>query len=384
MKKLAVITTHPIQYNAPLFKLLTLRKNLQVKVFYTWGQAHDKVFDTGFSIYRTWDIPLLEGYEYEFVENVAAKPGSHHFNGIINPLLIKKVEAYKPDAALVIGWCFNSHLKLLRYLKGKCKVLFRGDSTLLNEPAGTSLKKIARRFFLRWVYSHIDIALYTGIANKAYFEAAKLKCWQMYFAPHAVDNTRFEGKGYEYESIALQWRKNIGIDEACRVFLFAGKFELKKNVALLINAFIKTASQKDHLILVGNGLLENDLKALASGNPRIHFLNFQNQSIMPVVYRLCDVFVLPSQGPGETWGLAVNEAMACARPVLVSDKCGCAADLVKDGVNGYVFKSNDINDLISKINLLTKDKLSQLGKQSLRIIQQWTHQKACEQIEELI
>ena len=71
--------------------------------------------------------------------------------------------------------------------------------------------------------------------------------------------------------------------------------------------------------------------------------------MMPSVYKSADVFVLPSGGPGETWGLAVNEAMAAGKPVLVSDKCGCAPDLVDDGVNGFVFKNGQVDDLKDKL-----------------------------------
>ncbi len=89
MKRLAIITTHPIQYNAPLFKLLSKRNNISIKVFYTWGEAVlQKKYDPGFGKTIEWDIPLLEGYEYTFVENTAKKPGSHHFSGIDNPRLI--------------------------------------------------------------------------------------------------------------------------------------------------------------------------------------------------------------------------------------------------------------------------------------------------------
>ncbi|MGB3547223.1 MAG: hypothetical protein WBA17_09630, partial [Saprospiraceae bacterium] len=87
MKKLAIVTTHPIQYNAPLFKLLASRKKLSLRVFYTWSQAADTVKDRTFDRDIKWDIPLLEGYDYEFVQNISKKPGSHHFFGIDCPAL---------------------------------------------------------------------------------------------------------------------------------------------------------------------------------------------------------------------------------------------------------------------------------------------------------
>ena len=75
MKRIAIITTHPIQYYAPLYKLLAERKNIELKVFYTWGEgAKNNVFDPGFGKQREWDIPLLEGYAYEFVKNISKSP----------------------------------------------------------------------------------------------------------------------------------------------------------------------------------------------------------------------------------------------------------------------------------------------------------------------
>ena len=156
MKRLAIITTHPIQYYAPLFRLLAQRNRLQVKVFYTWGeQAKEQIFDPGFGKQRSWDIPLFDGYEFEFVKNVSTAPGSSHFKGIINPDLAERIELFKPDALLLFGWSFDSHVKILRRFKGVVPIYFRGDSTLLDEAKGFSLNKIVRRLFLKWVYQHI-------------------------------------------------------------------------------------------------------------------------------------------------------------------------------------------------------------------------------------
>jgi len=114
-------------------------------------------------------------------------------------------------------------------------------------------------------------------------------------------------------------------------------------------------------------------------------MNFQNQSKMPVVYEMCDVFVLPSKGPGETWGLAVNEAMASGKVVIVSDKCGCAPDLVNNGVNGYMFKSGSYQDLAEKMHqLINKDTCAVLGLKSSQLIRDFSFEKNCEAIEEIV
>lgn len=67
-KKIAIISTHPIQYNAPLFRQLAKSDEIDIHVFYTWSQAQESVEDKSFSKKIVWDIPLLEGYEYSFIK----------------------------------------------------------------------------------------------------------------------------------------------------------------------------------------------------------------------------------------------------------------------------------------------------------------------------
>lgn len=384
MKKLAIITSHPIQYNAPLFALLQERAKLQVKVFYTWGETvlKDK-FDPGFGKNISWDIPLLDGYNYEFLENTSSDKGSHHFKGIINPGNIASIKNYQPDALLVYGWSFHSHLKIMRYFKGKIPVLFRGDSTLLDK-AGF-LHQIKRRIFLSWIYRFVDIAIYTGKSNKLYFKNAGLSDKQLVFGPHAIDNQRYSCKQQECREQAHQFRAHWGIPLSAKVVLFAAKFEAIKNPLLLIKAFKDVVSKQDlHLIMVGNGVLEGRIKMEAQSSANIHFMPFQNQSIMPALYASSDLFVLPSEG--ETWGLAVNEAMASGKAVIVSDRCGCAADLLQDGFNGFVFSSGNKQQLTASIEKVfhTEDKSAIMGKQSLEIIKEYSLESLALSIENTV
>jgi glycosyltransferase involved in cell wall biosynthesis len=247
LKKIAIISTHPIQYNAPLFRLLTERKQVTIKVFYTWGvQAAGDIYDPGFGKTRQWDIPLLSGYDYHFVKNESTLPGSHHYKGIVNPDLVQQIDLYQPSAILVFGWSFKSHLQVLRHFKGKVPVLFRGDSTLLDELAGLNLKKIARRLFLKWVYSHIDFALYVGSNNKAYFKAHGVDEDKLVYAPHAIDNHRFQDRAAEKEEAATVWKKELDIPAEKISILFAGKLDKKKNPLFLVEAAPPNAAVSFH------------------------------------------------------------------------------------------------------------------------------------------
>jgi len=379
LKRLAIINTHPIQYNAPWFRLLAERKKIAIKVFYTWSQVQtEEKYDPGFGKNIEWDVPILDGYDYTFVKNVSKNPGSKTFRGIQNPTLIKEVEEWRADAVLVFGWKFDGHLRALKYFHKKIPVLFRGDSTLLDKKIFP--KELIKPYILKNVFKHVDAALYVGSANKKYFQKAGMEIKQLFFAPHAIDNNRFAAaKGAEISGWPEKSEKKV-------TFLYAGKLEDKKDPILLLSVFAKQKYQHARLVVVGNGPLEKELKEKYGHVDNIYFLDFKNQQLMPSVYKNSDVFILPSKGPGETWGLAVNEAMACGKPVLVSDRCGCAADLVEEGKTGFTFRSMDAEDLKIKLDWMIqhRDELPNMGKRAYEKIQGWSFEKVVTAVEELV
>ena len=384
MKKLAIITTHPIQYNAPLFRMLTERKKIIVKVFYTWSQSMaGKRFDPGFGQNIEWDIPLLDGYDYSFVNNMAAAPGSHHYKGINNPTLIKELKEWDASAILVYGWNFKSHLAVIRYFNKKIPVYFRGDSTLIDEKNG--FKQILRRIVLRHIYSKIDIAFYTGLANKAYFKSMGLREQKLVFMPHAIDNKRFAANKININA-GKRIRQNLDIPTDAVVFLFVGKLEKKKQPDFLIKSFLTLKANNAYLIIAGSGELEKALIENYSSNSFIKFLGFQNQNQMPGVYNTCNVFILPSKGPNETWGLAINEAMAAGKAIIASDKCGASCDLIIQNKNGFVIESDNIASLTEAINFFVNNitAIKIMGDASVEIIQQYSFIQDCYSIEDRI
>lgn len=377
------MTTHPVQYNAPFFRRLAERGKLHPGVFYTWGSSVlQQKYDPGFGKTVEWDIPLLNGYEYHFTVNTAGDPGSHHFRGIRNPQLNREIMAWQPDAVMVYGWSFAAHLACMRFFHERRPVLFRGDSTLLDETGG--LKALLRKSFLRWVYRHVDTALYTGKNNADYFRACGLREQQLVFAPHVVDNHRFaDSADRDYAAKALAKRRSYGFSDTDTVFLFAGKLEPKKDPELLIQAFRALHRPGTHLLIAGNGVLEQRLRELAGTDENICFTGFHNQSEMPVLYRAANWFVLPSRGPGETWGLAVNEAMACGIPVIASDRCGCAVDLIQPEKNGYAFQAGSQEALRAVLGKACDSDAAAMGRAAAEEISRWSVDQLCASIENL-
>jgi len=373
MNRLAIVTTHPIQYYAPVFQKIA-KHNPATKVFYTWGKSSLEKYDPDFQKTIEWDIPLLEGYDYKFLENSSTKPGTDHFRGISNPNGIEKIKEFNPDAILVYGWAWESHLKILRHFSGRTKVWFRGDSNLLDKAPWH--RSAVRSIILRFIYRYIDLAFYVGSENKRYFQQFGLKEEQLRFAPHAIDNDRFS---IPRPGEVMQIRESLSIPPEAKLILFAGKFEPKKDPFTLLRAFENMKETDVYLLFTGNGVLEKALKKTASQSSKmdkIRFLDFQNQSMMPALYQACQVFCLPSVGPGETWGLAVNEAMAAGKAVVVSNKVGCAADLVGSD-NGCIFESGDVNDLTKKLEnvILAIEQGEDPGSVSRKIIEKWSFEK---------
>ena len=360
MKRLAILSTHPIQYNAPLFRMLAQEASIDLKVFYS-KKSEQVRFDKDFGQEVTWDVPLTEGYAHESFD-AKEKTGRNH--------LIAAIESFNPNALLVYGWNFDGHLATMRHFHGSVPVWFRGDSTLLDPLP--FWKRTMRKLSLNWVYRFVDRAFYVGQANKRYFQWCGLTEDQLTYAPHAVDNEFFMKDNKERNREALQLQKKLGIDSNSTVFLFVGKLEPIKQPIHLAEAF-ESLHANAHLVFVGSGVLEAKLKNRFEANPNIHFVGFQNQSAIPIWYRVGNVLCLPSKS--ETWGLAVNEAMACGSRVIVSDRVGCAEDLVLGQPFGRIIpaqKSSLWADAMLEASLSHSD-----DAEMVKYIQNWDPKRLC-------
>lgn len=374
MKKLAIITSHPIQYYAPWFRHLAALSDLSIRVFYLWDFGITQKADHGFQQAIQWDIPLLTGYEHEFVPNLSKRPGTNHFWGLYNPSLLSQVRAYAPDAVLLMNYNYASLYQFLVSWRDT-PILFRGDSHRLFPEH--SLKAWLRQQWIRQIFRRFDGVLYVGKANYDYFRHHGVSADRLFFAPHAIDNDRFISQRPTAQKEAQQWKQELGIPADHRVILFAGKLIPKKRPNDLLAAFLQAKLPNTSLLFVGSGELEPDLRSQAASHNHIFFAPFQNQSLMPRTYAIADVFVLPSYGGGETWGLAINEAMCLAKPVIVSNHVGCASNLVEPGENGWIFPAGDVEALKHCLQdaLSNDDRLTHWGATSTHRIQQYCYSK---------
>lgn len=397
-QRLAIVVSHPTQYYSPWFRTLAERVGLELKVFYLWDfgvtEHRDRTFGTSFA----WDVPLLDGYDHEFLPNRSHDPGTHHFRGLDNPDGVEAVASWEPDAVLVFGYNYPTHLRLIlsRKLRG-IPFLFRGDSHELCPATGG--KPRVSRLLRRIIFRRFERFLAVGTANADYFRAVGISDTKIVHVGHCVDNQRFIDSTDEAISSSKCWKQELGISEEAFVFLFAGKFEEKKRPLDLLEAFQRLGSRNSELraqggavstplpclLFVGSGAQEGALKEAAGDEigKQVFFAPFQNQTEMPKVYATGNVLILPSFGRGETWGLAVNEAMNLQRPAIVSSHVGCGPDLISSGETGWIFPAGNLLGLEASMRAACADAedTTRMGKLAAERVAKYSYQAAAETVE---
>lgn len=343
--RLVVVATHPIQYHAPLFRELAGRVDLHV--LFAHRATPDNQAAAGFGVRFDWDIDLTSGFSSSYLNNVSQRPGLDAFGGCDTPEVAADIERLKPDALLVQGWHVKSFWQsIYAARRRKIPVMVRGDSQL--QTPRSRLKIAVKEVVYPLALRAFDAALYVGENSRRYWEHYRYPRDRMFFAPHCVDNDWFAERATPEARAGL--RQSCGIAEDAFVVLFAGKLAPLKRPLDIVDAVARcrAAGRPVEMILAGSGALEGAVRAHAAQlNAPIHMLGFCNQTQMPAAYAAADVLALASSS--ETWGLVANEALACGRPAIVSDACGCAPDLVGDGVAGRIFRCGNVGGLASSI-----------------------------------
>jgi glycosyltransferase involved in cell wall biosynthesis len=353
MYRLAVVASHPIQYQAPWFRALA--KVTDLEVFFCHRQDAAGQAAAGFGVEFEWDIPLLDGYCHAWLDNRSRHPDVSSFFGCDTPEIGERLRRGKFDACIVSGWYLKSYVQaIFSARQAGVRVLSRGDSQLAT--SRSALLKTAKYFPYRWLLGSIDAHLYVGRANRAYLQHYGVPATRLFFAPHFVDNGFFATRAQiaRDTGVSREVRASHGIPFDVAVFAFAGKLIDKKRPADLIRA-LTTARQRGSQswgLIIGSGPLQPELEALCRQlDAPVRFAGFRNQSELPQYFAAADALVLPSDAR-ETWGLVVNEAMACGLPAIVSDGCGCAADLIESGKTGITFSVGDDAALTAAIETL--------------------------------
>ena len=370
--RLLVVGSHPVQYHTPFFRTLAADPALASDVLYL-SLPDARTQGLGFGVAFTWDVPLLEGYRWHQARSGRGQGITSGYGGVwlANPLveLGWGPSRLRPDAIFLTGWHFLGlvQVHLVARLLG-IPVILRMDSNGAR-PRSWLLNQIYRVLF-----RGVAVGLPVGTANARWYRSNGVPDDRLIPSPHFIDNASFAAQAAEQRNQRQELRRRWGIPEQAFCFLFAGKLQDKKRPQDLLEAMRLLKEQTPtgpgpiHLLIVGSGHLEEACRArvAAQGLP-VSFAGFLNQSAIATAYAASDCLVLPSDH-GETWGLVVNEAMACGLPAVVSDLVGCREDLIVEGETGLSYPCGDSAALASCLARMALDpetsrRMGQRGKE---------------------
>jgi len=362
MRNVIFINSHPIQYFAPLYKFMN-EQGTPITAWYCSDASIKGGHDKGFGVKVKWDVPLLEGYKYRFFKNYSWKPShSKGFFGLMNLGMIRELFRIPKSIIIVHGWNYFSHVFILLFgrLRGHTMCL-RCETPQNQEILKTGFKQLLKRAGLKHIlFPCVNYFLYIGSQNQLFYEKYRLPDSRLIFCPYSVDDNRFRAEWQRLTPHRAIIKRKLGIGPKDKVILYSGKYITKKRPLDLLNAFVALNKPDCWLIMVGEGELRKEMEILIreKNANNVVLTGFVNQSAISEYYAISDVFVMCSE-IGETWGLSVNEAMNFNLPVIISDLTGCSQDLVNEGINGYIFKTGDINELTTKLkHVLVDNKLS--------------------------
>ena len=358
--KIAYFVSHPIQYQAPLLRRIAQEPDIELKVFFFSDISIRGYADKGFGgVQVKWDVPLVEGYAHEFLPGLRKNRGVR-FAAPLNYGIFSRLRRGKFNAVWVHGYHTLSALQAIcaaRLLN--IPVLLRAESTLEDRPRSRA-KLAAKRTFFAFLRHMVRCVLPIGTKNSDYWRASLGENFPMFPMPYAVDNQFFRSRAAQAAPSREDLRRALKLKPGLPVFLFASKLQSRKRCIDLVDAFLQLTASSSidpaaYLLIVGDGEERASIeqRTRQSGTTNIRMLGFKNQSELPRLFDLCDVFVLPSIH--EPWGLIVNEVMNAARAIVVSDQVGCAPDLVRDGRNGFVFPAQNVDALTRALRHFLED-----------------------------
>lgn len=374
--RLAIVASHVIQYQAPLFQRLAASGEVDLTVFYCDSAGSEVYHDRDMKTALAWDLPLLSGYDHQTLRNYS-RLGSLNGWGLVNFGLPARLVTGHFDAIVFMGWGVVSYwLGFAACVSRGIPFFLYGDSNEI--PLGRSIRQRLRDGVLRVLFGKAAGFLISGRYNADYYQHYGADKTRFFFVPWAVDNDRFEIESRLTEAERSDLRATHGISPDAVVIIFSGKLLPRKGPMDLLEAFAEMPN-RDHAVLlfVGDGderaRLEEFCKLRSLENVRI--TGFLNQSILPKLYGMSDVFVLPSYfDPRAT---VVNEAMAAGLACVVSDRIGPSGDIVKDGQNGFIIPAGDIAALASRLSQFVDNPtlVRSMGECSRNIIERWSYRE---------
>jgi glycosyltransferase involved in cell wall biosynthesis len=311
-----------------------------------------------------WRETLFHGRDYEEVSSRELKRA-----------MVACLERLRPTVVAINGWGFSEARAAARWCAGNhVASILMSDSQKRD-----SVRLWPKEQVKRWIVRTLDAAVVAGLPHARYVEELGMPPERIVKGYDVVDNEHFWRGAERARAESQVVRAALGLPR--EYFLCCSRFVDKKGLPSLLKAYAKYrqgCSQPWDLVLVGDGPRRRKLERCCRKlgiEQSAHLRGFEQYAELPAYYGLARAFVLPSLS--DQWGLVVNEAMAAGLPVIVSDACGCASELVNDGQNGFVFPAGRVDLLSAALKRMSSPNapLEYMSRRSREIIQGWTPER---------
>lgn len=359
MKKRLVLITEIISpYRIPLFNALARRPELDFHVLFL-GETDPHL--------REWRVYWEEiTFSFQVLPSWRKRIGP--YNGLLNAGVSSALNNSQPHAILCGGYSYVASWQALRWAgRHSVPFLLWSESNHQDQRRGLPVVEFLKRQFFR----RCDGFVVPGRAALDYVRAQNISDHPIFTAPNAVDNKLFAAASQTARQRTTVYRQELGLPE--RYFLSVGRLVREKGLFELVSAYANLDAQlrqRIGLVIVGDGPSRGELQQLASSvSPgKVVFAGFVHQEELGIYYALAEALVLPTYT--DTWGMVVNEAMACGTPVIVSRLAGCTPELIRDGWNGILIEPREVKGLNSAMKRIAEapELGREMGENSAQLI----------------
>ena len=361
MNRRVVIMTEIIApYRIPVFNVLARQQNIDLHVIF--------LSETDASL-RQWPVYGSEiRFSYEVLPSWRKRIG--RYNLLLNASVVEALQRAAPDVIVCGGYNYVASWQALRWAnRNKVQFLLWCESTVSDRRNERRLVESLKQTFLRGC----DAFVVPGESALRYLENMGVRRDAIFVAPNAVDIELFSVLAKKARGQDHCLRTQLALPD--RYFLFVGRLVKEKGVFDLLRAYQQlpdAARQEVGLVLAGDGPLRASLEAMARDifPGTIHFAGFVQRDELAQYYGLSECLVLPTHT--DTWGLVVNEAMACGLPVICTDVAGCTSDLVRE--NGRLVEPENVAQLSAAMQEIALDPAlrSRMSAESEKLIGQYS------------
>ncbi len=378
--RVLAVSSHPVQYAAPLFRMMARHPQLDLLVAYCSLRGAEPGKDPGFGVEVAWDIPLLDGYPWVLVRNLSPRPGVSRFAGLVNPGLWSLIRKRRFDVVIVYGYAYVGFwFAILAAKFSGSGLILASDATSLAPRDGKRWKTPVKRLLLPWIYGLADVISAPSSGTISFVRSLGIPQDRIFLTHYTVNNEYF--KKAAAAASREEIRKSWNVPPDARVVLYCAKLQPWKRPQDSLRAFARANVPRAYLVIAGDGplrtKLEEEAQALGIAD-RVRFLGFVNQSKLPGVYVASDLLNLPSEY--EPWGLVVNEAMNCGVPAVVSDRVGSGRDLIDGHDTGFVYPVGDLEALANILRqvLPDRERLRLMGDAARQRMETWSFREHIE------